>query len=49
VYIGRPVPKFLNRWLDKFKKRHGIKERRRYGEDTSTQVNKESKKTIEEI
>jgi hypothetical protein len=45
VYAGRPVPKFSNGWLDKFKKRHGIKERGRHGEDASAQVDEESEKT----
>jgi hypothetical protein len=48
-YAGKETPKFSNGWLEGFKKRYGIKERRRHGEGASAQVDDESEKTIEEI
>jgi hypothetical protein len=49
VYAGKPLPKFSNGWLDRFKKRRGLKERRRHGEGASAQVDEESEQTMEEI
>ena len=34
-YTGKAVPKFSNGWLEGFKKRYGLKERRRHGEGRS--------------
>lgn len=48
-YAGKEAPKFSNGWLDGFKNRYGIKERRRHGEGASAQVDDESEKIIEEI
>ncbi|KAF2174606.1 hypothetical protein K469DRAFT_614001 [Zopfia rhizophila CBS 207.26] len=31
-YIRQPTPEFSVGWLDKFKKRHGIKQRTNHGE-----------------
>ncbi len=48
-YAGKEVPKFSNRWLDGFKKRYGLKERRRYDEGASTQINDKRERITEEI
>jgi hypothetical protein len=48
-YSGKETPKFSNGWLEGFKKRYGIKERRRHGEGASAQVDDESENTMEEI
>ena len=48
-YTGKEVPKFLNRWLDGFKKRYSLKERRCHSKGASTQINNESKRIMEEI
>ena len=43
------MPKFSYSQLDRFKKRYGIKKRRRYKEKASAQVNKDNEKAIEKI
>jgi hypothetical protein len=48
-YAGLPVPKWLNGWLEGFKKRHSLKERRWHGEGASAQVDKESEGFMAEI
>jgi Tc5 transposase-like DNA-binding protein len=48
-YVGRQVPKFSNGWLEGFKKRNDLKERRRHGEGASAQVDDDSEKIMEEI
>ena len=45
----KEIPKFSYSWLDRFKKRYGIKERRHYREGASAQVDEDSEKAIEEI
>ncbi len=48
-YAGKPVPKWSNGWLEGFKKRMNLKERRRHGEGASAQVDDESERIMEEI
>jgi hypothetical protein len=48
-YTRKKEPKFSIGWLNSFKKRYRIKERRRHKEGSSTQINKDSKHIIEEI
>ncbi len=48
-YVGKPIPKFSNRWLNGFKKRHNMKERRRHEDGASVKIDDESERIIEEI
>jgi hypothetical protein len=48
-YTGKKVPKFSNGWLEGFKKRYRIKERRRYSKGASAQVDDKSEETMQEI
>jgi hypothetical protein len=48
-YSRKETPKFLNGWLEGFKRRYRIKERRCYSEGAFAQVNNKSEKTMEEI
>ena len=48
-YAGKEVPKWLDGWLDRFKKRAGMKERRRHGEGRSAQLDEDSEAIMEDI
>jgi hypothetical protein len=48
-YAGKEEPKFSIGWLDGFKKRYGMKERRRHGEGSSAQIDEDSERMMEEI
>jgi hypothetical protein len=48
-YARKEAPKFSVGWLDGFKKRYGMKERRRHGEGASAKIDDESEKMMEEI
>jgi hypothetical protein len=48
-YARKEAPKFSVGWLDSFKKRYGIKERRRYGKGVSAKIDNKSEKMTEEI
>jgi hypothetical protein len=48
-YSGKETLKFSNGWLEGFKRRYGIKERRCHSKGAFAPVDDESEKTMEEI
>jgi hypothetical protein len=48
-YTRKEPPKFSHGWLGGFKRRYGLKERRRHGEGASAQIDEESERMMEEI
>jgi len=48
-YARKEPPKFSDGWLAGFKRRYGLKERRRHGEGASAQIDEESEQMMEEI
>jgi len=48
-YARKEPPKFSDGWLVGFKRRYGLKERRRHGEGASAQINEESEQMMKEI
>ena len=48
-YAGKECPKWTEGWLAGFKKRHSLKERRRFGEAADAELNEDSERIMEEI